>query len=312
MIISIGNLNYNFLFPVIYTFSYCIRQLSFNYPPTSPYLIPFLFTISKLSIGILEIVINKHYRKQDSQYIITEDKNIETIQFNHTKLIPQYIRNKVTIIIFCFLYIIVSFLINGVFIRQFFTKFYFEKELFLYMILLSIGLEYFFEKTKKGKHQKMSICLFFGLTILITVVQFSSINSVSYFLLMAFEFYVTFQNYIERYIMSRFTVSPYILLFYEGILNIVVFLLLILFDAIYSIFYSNYFPNDKTIASFNTFINSFKNYKLLLLFFPSTLLIDIFLILTIESLSIMSLMFIMKENCLETLYSFLILSCIYW
>ena len=293
MLISIGKVSWKLVFPIIYSIGVFCRKFSFYFPPKSPFLTQLLIIASQLLVGLLELV--SFFRYREKSLITNKDTFEDPNDFNFLKKKKEF--NLINILIpFC-LGFISLYLVHFIMIRDVNIKgFTFERETYLFGLIYCICLEHFIFYKHMYRHKKLSLTLIIVLTFIISVIwilfpfkkmetKTSDILVEICFLIVTEVFFVTKHN-IEKYLMDKRYLSPFKLVFIEGIGGLFCFFVIMLFyDYIgcYNIFKSC--QKVEYLFPFTYLKESFSNYQYILIFLSFSLLVDIFIILTLKYFS---------------------------
>ena len=296
MLISIGNANWHLIFPAMYSLSLFFRRFTHFFPPKSPFLTLLIITLSQLSFGILELI-SLSLQKKKREATLKNVNGLEILdRFSFLKPEPEETHNIKNIISAFFLGFFCHYAVHFVMMRGNFIhleSFTFERETLIFGLLYCIAIEYLLFYKQMYKHKKFSLCLLVFFTIIISIiwclVPFKKIHHtaseilIEIFLLILTELFFTTKHNMEKLLMDKRYISPYKLVFIEGIGNLCCFIVIMVFyDYIGCFRVFSSCQNIEYVYPFKYFKDSFTNYKYILLMIPTTFGVDVFIILTLK------------------------------
>ena len=294
MKIKCGKWNWTMIYPFIYSASLFCRSFSSSFPSNNPFLPLILVSLSQLSIGIAELY-SHCQRKKDKL-------NDKFSRFTDSK--EDSIIQKIQKLVSCLLGFINLFIIHFLLLRDgnlLMKPFLFQRETILFGIIFWIffyRIIFIPDRRRRGIHQKVSIAFFIDIIFILTIVWFlvpfrqiktkSSDIIIQIIILVIFEAFFVSKHLIEQKIFDVYYISPYTIVFFEGIGSLIglgVLMGLYKYIGCFSIF--DVCSKKEYIHPFSSLPSSFTNYKYILIFVPCSILIELFIILTAKYRPIM-------------------------
>ena len=294
--IKFGKISSLLLFPLSYTIFCTLRGRSENLTPPKMYNIPFVTNIlsafGELSIGILEIISrirqSSSNNRQNNKQLLDNKK---TSLVNDSTIKKKGITIKTLLIIFgiSLSNYIVCFIAFYKESHKEYKKSNYQNE---FKFLGVIYLSYICVKLLKqdlGRHHIFSLLIIGICHILLSLVNIFLVENesttisdyfISFLILLICDMYFSSKHCVERWVMQNLFISPYMLLFVEGIFSIIVN---IIFMGILSVIPCkiDYCALISSMFSFSKFFEDIPNIGYyVLLFFPCSIGIELFITLT--------------------------------
>lgn len=292
MKIKCGKWNWKLIFPFIYSASLFSRSFSSNYPSNNPFLPLILLSLSQLSIGLQKLFsfcYHKIQKDEDEEYSVYDE-------LNNFKL-----KKKKEIIILCLLGFINLYVCHFLLLGEDNNPMKpsrFQRETIIYGMIIFYIINLCMYSYYKGRHFTVSSAIFIFTAITFTIMWFllpfkliptsTSTIIIHIILFILFEAFFVAKHIIEQKIISNLILSPYCIVFYEGIGSLIgLVILLLLYDYIGCFGIFDVCSKEEYIHPLKYIISSFKNYKYILIFLPCSIIIELFIIITVKYLSIM-------------------------
>ena len=296
MLIQFGELSINLVFPLIYGLSCYFRSFSYKDDPTNPFISIILSSICEISIGILELIsyfLRKRKKTNNDSNIVNTTYNFSFI--NHKESNDSYINHRIKTYSIIFLISLTNslfcLLIFSLESQPEFTTYNFQNEIRFVGIFYVLFLSSKIFKITLYFHHKVSICMILISTILLSIfgiLTFDKKGPLStlckFGLMLLCDLYFSSKHTVEKVLMDNYFISPFYLLFIEGICSIIVNISIIgVFSQINCSTVLGFCTMGNKIFNFTKFISYIRNHPTFcIVFFIFSIGVELFITLTIK------------------------------
>lgn len=301
MLISLGKISPQLLCPFLYTFFCFFRSFAYMEDIKNPFIPILLSSIAELSMGLLEFISIKRQdnkiRNKEKDQSITEETEVSTNHFDFLIQEPQKeeaLMTKRVYIIIIITSVLNSFVCFLIFAKEDLlskSSFNFQNEIRVISMLYLMFLCYFVFKNEFNKHQVLSVSIISFFCLVLSIIWYQYIYTTSTMVksdiireiifLMGCDLFFSTKHTIEKWLMDTKFISPYKLLFLEGIFCLISdIIIMILFSFIHCFNVFEICDNINSTSLWQGLKNSFAHFTFILIFFFGSVGIELFITLT--------------------------------
>ena len=298
-IISLGKLSLQLLCPLLYTLFCFLRSFAYLEDIKNPFIPILLSSMAELSLGMLELISIKRQNNKlsNKEKPVTEEKEVST---NHFDFLIQDSQKEVALMtrkvyaIIIMVSVFNSFVCFLIFAKEDLlskSSFNFQNEIRVISMLYLMFLCYFIFKNEFHKHQVFSVSIISLFCFVLSVIWYQYVYTTStmnksdiikeIIFLMVCDLFFSTKHTIEKWLMDTKFISPYRLLFLEGIFCFISdIIIMILFSYIHCFNVFEICDNINNTSLWQGLKNSFIHFTFILLFFFGSAGIELFITLT--------------------------------
>ena len=305
-IISLGEINYKLLYPFIVSiccfFNYITYYKATQEKEELKYHIFFPLIINSISLmlcGILSIISKYKMKKaieDKEEAIVVKDLDDSTLSVETNRFSFLRISNKNSYPFLHFIFATVFYFFSSLLVNEFQsqnTMSWFITGAKLIEILIVIFFSFLILHLKIHRHHLLGISIFAICTIFLCLIDATMDFDIKlFFLLFIYSILYSLYQITEKYILNRTRISPYSLLFFEGLflffINIIIIIILSNIKCSDNSLLCNSKLSD-TIIDINSLLNMLKTSYIVIVYLTLYLLVttclNIFRIFTIKEYS---------------------------
>lgn len=305
-IISLGEINYKLLYPFIVSiccfFNYITYYKATQEKEELKYHIFFPLIINSISLmlcGILSIISKYKMKKaieDKEEAIVVKDLDDSTLSVETNRFSFLRISNKNSYPFLHFIFATVFYFFSSLLVKEFQsqnTMSWFITGAKLIEILIVIFFSFLILHLKIHRHHLLGISIFAICTIFLCLIDATMDFDIKlFFLLFIYSILYSLYQITEKYILNRTRISPYSLLFFEGLflffINIIIIIILSNIKCSDNSLLCNSKLSD-TIIDINSLLNVLKTSYIVIVYLTLYLLVttclNIFRIFTIKEYS---------------------------